>query len=321
MASEFLVDGDLFVEVVDNSDGGGIPPERFNELLRAYKEDRFDEVAFPFERSNGYNGVRQLYSRRGPRENIFGTAWSSSLNFETVYDAAGDRMTPRWMDGRLGSPPTPSKLIRIRENSVRLELSVPAPDRIDVATTFTLVAPHYLDLETAIKAHPGSFQGEWLGLFWANYIHGPEKKTTYFRARRGPEGSVEWIAMLAEAPPTKRVFAGEDELKLLPGEPDAKGGLFHNVRPSRFVEPVFYGRWRNMMLEMMFETDQNLRFAIQPTGGGAANPAWDFAIVIPRCRPLETYKWKARVVFKPFVNSDDVWQESKKWTSSRGDDR
>ena len=25
MASEFLVDGDLFVEVVDNNDGGGIP--------------------------------------------------------------------------------------------------------------------------------------------------------------------------------------------------------------------------------------------------------------------------------------------------------
>ena len=49
--------------------------------------------------------------------------------------------------------------------------------------------------------------------------------------------------------------------------------------------------------------------------------AEDFAIVIPRCRPLETYKWKARVVFKPFVNSDDAWQEYKKWISSRGDVR
>ena len=45
--SQFLIDGDLFVEVVDNDDGGGFPQKRVDELSRANKEGRFDDVAFP----------------------------------------------------------------------------------------------------------------------------------------------------------------------------------------------------------------------------------------------------------------------------------
>ena len=132
MASEFLVDGDLFVEVVDNNDGGGIPPKRLETLSRAHRDGTFDSTAFPFERSNGYNGVRQLYSRKGPQENIFRSGWGSSLNFEFVYDVSGATMTPRWLDGKNGSPPTPSRLTRLTDNSVRLETFVPEPHRVDV---------------------------------------------------------------------------------------------------------------------------------------------------------------------------------------------
>ena len=183
MASQFLIDGDLFVEVVDNHDGGGLARKRVDELSRANKEGRFDDVAFPFERANGYNGVRQLYSRRGPRENIFRSSYSSSLNFEFIYDRTGRSMIPRWLGGTLGTPPTPSRLTRLGDNSVRLTTSIPEPRRIEVSTTFTLVPPHYIDLETTCLAHPGAFEGDWLGLFWASYIHGPESKTTRFLGR------------------------------------------------------------------------------------------------------------------------------------------
>ena len=318
MASEFLVDGDLFVEVVDNSDGGGIPPGRRQALGEANREGRFDDLAFPFERSNGYNGVRQLHSRHGPRENIFGSAWGSSLNFEFVYDSAGSAMTPRWVDGTTESPPTPSRLTRLDDRSVRLETFVPEPWRIDASTTFTLIPPHYLDVETTMVAHPGSFQGDWLGLFWASYIRRPEDKTTYFRARRAPGQPPEWVASLEEQPPDRRAFAAEAEAELVPGEPDPDGGLLHNIRPVRYVEPVFYGRWRNLMLEMMFKTDQSLRFAIQPVGGGLLNPAWDFAVVIKNCQPETPYAWQARVVFRPFVSPEDAWQEYEKWASAPG---
>ena len=110
MASQLLMDGDLFVEVVDNTDGGGIPQKRIEALSKANQEGKFNGVAFPFERANGYNGVRQLYSRHGPWENIFRSGWGSSLIFEFVYDSSGRSMSPRWVDGQMGSYPTPGQL-------------------------------------------------------------------------------------------------------------------------------------------------------------------------------------------------------------------
>ena len=312
MASQFLVDGDLFVEVVDNDDGGGFSPKRVEELSRANKEGRYDEVAFPFERANGYNGVRQLYSRRGPKENIFRTAWGSSLNFEFIYDRSGRSMIPRWLGGRLGTPPTPSRLTRLDDNSVRLTTSIPEPRRIEVSTTFTLVPPHYIDLETACVAHPGAFEGEWLGLFWASYIHSPENKTTWFLGRPDENGPEQWVESLGEQPRGGRVFASEADT-LVEGEPDPKGGLFHNIRPARYAHPFFFGCWRGMMLELMFKSSESLRFAIQPTGGGLTNPAWDFAILIEDCQPLTRYGFSARAVFKPFVSREDAWEEYRNW--------
>jgi hypothetical protein len=92
--------------------------------------------------------------------------------------------------------------------------------------------------------------------------------------------------------------------------------LLHNIRPQRFVEPVVYGRWRDMVLAMMVKTDDHLRFAIQPTGGGEGNPAWDFGIVIKDCVPNGTYRWQGRLVFKPYDSPGDVWKEYLAWQST-----
>ena len=221
-------------------------------------------------------------------------------------------MTPRWLDGKNGSPPTPSRLTRLTDNSVRLETFVPEPHRVDVTTTFTLASPHYIDWETTIVAHSNGFDGDWLGLFWASYIHAPENKTTYLRGRRNKDAPVEWIASLEESPPDPRVFASETDL-LLPTEPNPNGRLFHNIRPIRYAAPMFYGRWRNMMLEMMFKNEEDLRFAIQPTGGGLKNPAWDFALIIRDCEVLKPYHFSGRIVFKPFIGPEDAWKEYQGW--------
>ncbi len=315
MASQSLVDGDLFVEVVDNTDGGGMSPDRKDELRVANREGRLHGVAFPHERSNVYNGIRQLYHRAAPDENVFGAALASSMNFEFVFNSAGRTMTPRWITGSKGSEPTPSSLTRVGDNSARLEVNVPAPHRVDVATMFTLVPPHYVDLRTEIVPLEESFAGDWLGVFWANYINRPEGKTTYFRGRETASRDIRVVSSLDERPDGPRAFAAEGA-DLLPNEPDSSGTLFHNIRPQRFVEPFFYGKWRDMVLMMMFETDLDLRFAIQPTGGGLLSPAWDFATVIRDCEPGRTYTWSGRLLFKQFVVHDDMAREYGAWGGS-----
>ena len=312
MGTQFLAAGDLFVEVVDNADASD-PPTRDDARMAAIKDGTFEDGPFRFDRYTGYNGIRQLYSRRGPAENIFGVAGGSGLNFEFVYDADGSSFRPRWVDGRPGGQPTPSGLMRVDESTVALETRVQPPQRFDVRTTFKLVAPHYIDLHTVIRPHSESFTGDWVGLFWACYIRRPEVKTTYVRARAQPGAESEWVATLAEPPHDARAFASEREARLLPHEPDPDGRLLHNIRPLRYVEPVMFGRWRNMVLALMLRTDDHLRFAIQPTGGGPRNPAWDFGIVMKNCQIGAAYRWDGRIVFKPDRGADDVWSEYQRW--------
>ncbi len=315
MASQFLAAGDLFVEIVDNADAAD-PPKRDKPRMAAIRDGSLDDGPFRFDRYDGYNGIRQLYSRHGPAENIFGASGSSSLNLEFVYDAAGSSFRPRWTDGRPESPPTPSTLTRVDDDAARLETRVQAPSRVDVRTTFTIVPPCYIDLTTTVHPHPSSFTGSWLGLFWASYLRRPDEKTTYLRARPATGGSSDWTPTLDAEPHDPRAFASEREEELLPNEPDPSGRLLHNIRPLRFAEPVIYGRWRNMALAMMVQTDDHLRFAIQPTGGGPRNPAWDFGIVIKDCQPGETYDWRGRIVFKPYEGPESVWTEYEKWQQS-----
>lgn len=315
MGTQFLTAGDLFVEVVDNADASD-PATRDEARMAAIKDGTFEDGPHRFDRYTGYNGIRQLYSRHGPAENIFGVAGGSSLNFEFVYDAAGSSFRPRWVDGRSGGAPTPSSLTRVDESTVVLETRVQPPQRVDVRTTFKLVAPHYIDLETVICPHSGSFTGDWLGLFWACYIRRPEVKTTYIRARSQSEAESAWVATLAEPPHDPRAFASETESSLLPNEPDPAGRLLHSIHPRRYAEPVMFGRWRGMVLALMLRTDDHLRFAIQPTGGGPRNPAWDFGVVIKHCQAGEAYRWKGRLVFKPDMGADDVWSEYQRWAQS-----
>ena len=312
MGTQFLTAGDLVVEVVDNADAAD-PPTRDDARMAAIKDGTFEDGPYRFDRYTGYNGIRQLFSRHGPAENIFGVAGGSGLNFEFVYDAEGSSFRPRWIDGRPGGEPTPSSLTRADESTAVLATRVQPPQRVDVETTFKVVPPHYLDLETVMTPQPGSFTGDWVGLFWACYIRLPEVKTTYLRARTSTGGASDWSAALAEPPHDPRAFASEREASLLPNEPDPAGRLLHNIRPLRYVEPVMFGRWRNMVLAMMLRTDDHLRFAIQPTGGGPRNPAWDFGIVIKDCQAGESYRWSGRMVFKPDRGSDDIWSEYQRW--------
>ena len=312
MASQFVAHGDLFVEFVDNADASD-SPTRDAARMAAIRDGTFETGPHRFDRYNGYNGIRQLYSRRGPSDNIFGVAGGSSLNFEFVYDMKGSSFRPRWVDGRPDSAPTPGALSRVDEASVLLETWVQPPSQIDVRTTFSVVAPCYIDMTTVILPHSGSFNGDWLGLFWANYIRQPDEKTTYLRAHDLVKGRTDWAATLAEDVPGARAFASEREMSLLAGEPDPGGRLFHNIRPLRYVEPLMYGCWRHMVLAMMFRTDENLRLAIQPTGGGPRNPAWDFGVVIKDCQPDHEYSWRARMVFKPFAGPEDVHDEYQLW--------
>ena len=85
----------------------------------------------------------------------------------------------------------------------------------------------------------------------------------------------------------------------------------------RFDEPVYYGRLGQMVMILIFDQPQWLRFYCSPSGGGSSLlsgktcPAWDFEWVIPDedYSPDTEYCLRVRLVYKKFVSDEDVLME------------
>lgn len=88
----------------------------------------------------------------------------------------------------------------------------------------------------------------------------------------------------------------------------------------RFDEPFYYGRLGNMVLILVFDTPQWLRFFCSPSGGGPSLiigqtcPAWDFEWVIPASEYVvgQKYVLRMRMIYKLFISEDDVIKEYRK---------
>ena len=100
-------------------------------------------------------------------------------------------------------------------------------------------SPVYARYLFCLRGHPwarilvprGSF-------LWASYTHNPENKTTCFLGRPDGNGPEEWIESLEEQPLGGRVSAREADT-LVEGELVPDGGLFHNIRLTRYGHPFF----------------------------------------------------------------------------------
>lgn len=68
-----------------------------------------------------------------------------------------------------------------------------------------------------------------------------------------------------------------------------------------------------MVFAQLFDAKGIIRFSQSPTGGGPANPAWDFQFIIPRPKTGKIYSFKARLIYKPFVSAEDIRSEYVKW--------
>lgn len=79
---------------------------------------------------------------------------------------------------------------------------------------------------------------------------------------------------------------------------------------------LFYGRFRNMVLVYMFPPGSKVIPFMSPSGGGThldgvTNPAWDWRF-LPAAESGNRCL-KMRLIYKPFVNNDDILWEYKRW--------
>jgi hypothetical protein len=99
---------------------------------------------------------------------------------------------------------------------------------------------------------------------------------------------------------------------------------FNARLPSHFSEyrygaPYFFGRYEEMVLAFLFDSEEVIRFSQSPTGGGKLNPAWDFQYLIPAPKIGKIYSFNVRMVYKPFISERDIVDEYESWRSKKTD--
>jgi hypothetical protein len=78
-----------------------------------------------------------------------------------------------------------------------------------------------------------------------------------------------------------------------------------------------------MVLILIFENSEGIRFSHSPTGGGLTengndtNPAWDFQWINPNYAVGKKYQFRYRVVYKKWVDRADVLAEVARFHDAR----
>jgi len=186
----------------------------------------------------------------------------------------------------------------------------------DVRALYSLTPPHYVDHELVLRDRrdlraPGC---DFREVSWCCYMNSPADPRLHFLS----DG--EWYRYVSPshgvASNIAPAYVAHEQLEQWPDRgPDRP---FHWDRHSqRFDQPFYYGRLDHMVLLLVFDTPEWLRFFCSPSGGGHSLlpgqtcPAWDFEWVIPdsEYEVGREYRFRVRLVYKEYVSDEDVLDE------------
>jgi hypothetical protein len=160
----------------------------------------------------------------------------------------------------------------------------------------------------------------YIGVFFASYIHKPEDMSLQFIGRARPgrgNTNAHWIKHL---PPKHGVAANHRPAGSTWDPPFDDGfniDLVKGVSDFEYVYPFYFGRSGGNAFIMMFERARDgseLRFAHSPSGGGAGNPAWDFAYFQRGYAVNREFCFRARAVLRKFTNAEEVIRLYEQWS-------
>lgn len=261
----------------------------------------------------GYNGVFRI---RTPDEAVspFVTQYAG-LNLEHYFDAR-----PRSQDMNIFFEPrrVPMEFRKLDKRTAELHQPATPHYGVESWTTFEVNDPYYIDMSYRCIPQKETFEGGFMGVFWASYINAPLDKSIYFLRDESTLQEPFWAQFCTQVhglDSSVLPFTDKSELNY----PPRADTLFNSLSPLRYSVPFYYGRVRDMVLIYVFKPNPYLRFAHSPSGGTKTengddtNPAWDFHLVIPDWKVGETYSLNMRAIYKPWVDRADVLREVAKY--------
>ncbi len=272
------------------------------------------------------SGFRELYHQRYPERNLY---YAVGLNFEHIISG---RLADEYRNSF-----TPRKervsLWQHSEDSASLfwpsETSAWA---VASEMTYAFGAGPYLDMtfNTALRT---PLTQDYLVYMWASYMtRAREPYITFYGVRDlytfgagWGKGSIGWVRF-----GKRRQSEDTNENSAIPflGSPKLEYEEIefpHNMAcytRTVFLLPFFYGildgdgnlstRNDDMVYLMMFDQAEPIRFLFFDFGG-PQDPVWDWQYIIHGPKINQTYRYRARLVYKPFQGVEDVTAEYVSW--------
>jgi hypothetical protein len=270
--------------------------------LRAVFIDNSD---MPPAHRAGYNGIAELYHTEQD-STVFVPSYAG-FNLEHVF--SGDSLI-QFFEPRVN----PMVLYKKDDKTIFLYQKQTPVSGAESLTEFKVTDPCYIDITFRCILHdPGYFRHGYAGFFWASYINKPPDRKIYFKGTAEGCTEVSWIPAFSEkhgAQSTHRALNDKYDFFFAP---DFRASLANNYSGYRYDQPFYFGRFHNMALAFFFDSREVIRLTQSPTGGGSANPAWDFQWLIPDPVTEKVYNFRARMVYKPFKGNEDILDEYYKW--------
>lgn len=267
-----------------------------------------DNTDLPPNHSAGYNGIAELY-HTDQDSTLFVPSYAG-FNLEHIF--SGDSLV-QFFEPRVN----PMSLYKKSETEVLLYQKATPVSGAESLTEFKLVAPCYIDITFRCIFHNKQyFRHGYAGFFWASYINKPIDKNIYFQGVSEGQSIENWISAYSEKHGLKSTHRGINDNSHFFFAPDFKAVLANNYSDYRYSLPFYFGRFHNMAMAYFFASDEVISFTQSPNGGGSTNPAWDFQYLIPDPETGKEYRFKVRVVYKLFINNEDIKQDYEKWVKN-----
>jgi len=266
-----------------------------------------DNQSFGNEHRAGYNGIAKLY--HPAQDSTPFVPFYAGFNFEHIF--GGDSLV------QLFEPRKHSmSLYRQSDNEVLLYQAATPLSGVESLTSFKLTKPHYIDITFRCIFHNiDFFKHDYAGIFWASYINSPKEKEIHFMGFEKGETTKKWISAFSKKHGENSSHISIDDENNFFFAPNFNVTLSNHFSDYKYSLPFYYGRFHNMVLAYLFDSSESevIRFSQSPTGGGATNPAWDFQFIIPQPEQGKEYSFRARVVYKPFITREDIYEEYQSW--------
>jgi hypothetical protein len=259
-----------------------------------------DDEVLPGHRA-GYSGVASLTHARQPK-NLFVPSYAG-LNFEHIHDGTVQNHRT------LFEPRKAPMQLRIIDDFTCELYQAPTPHwKLESCLRYQMLDDSTIEMTLECVPRARKFKNNYIGLFWASYIHQPESTDIHFKGHGIEETrkNTQWIRGKTPAHGTLPTHLASDDRRVFSHDKDFPLTLVFNRSKYRFSEPWYFGVSHGMALVLMFRPRDEMRISQSPSGGGKGNPAWDFQYFVPQYKPGQRYQMVMRAMYVPFDSAEQI---------------